>query len=67
MGLFHQLPSELTDSLIVTAKRQSKTTRRAFNDALTAQAASREEKQKALCNKKLDVVEEEFIGALYML
>ena len=66
MGIFCQLSLELTDSLIVTAKRQSETTRRAFNEALTAQVASREERQKALCDTKLNAAEEEFLDALYL-
>ena len=48
VGLFHQLPSALTDSLIVSAKRQADRSRRTFNEALRVQAVTREENQKVL-------------------
>jgi hypothetical protein len=52
--------------LILTAKRQAETSRRTFNEALRVQAAAREEKQKALRDKKLDAAEVELIDASYL-
>ena len=66
VGLFHQLPSELTDSLIVSAKRQADKSRRTFNEALRVQAAAREEKQKALRDNKIKAAEEILIAASYL-
>ena len=36
IGIFHQLPEELTDSLIITGRRHSKATRRDFNRRLAS-------------------------------
>ena len=52
IGLFHQLDSELTDSLIDTAKRNAGNLRRSTIEALRIQAEAREEKVKAIQTKK---------------
>ena len=60
IGLFHQLPEELTDSLIVTGRRHVNATRRDFNKRLRKQ----EEKS---AQKKLGKGEKskEFNGRLH--
>ena len=46
IGIFHQLPEELTDSLIVTGRRHGKATRRDFNRRLRLQEEKSEQKEK---------------------
>ncbi len=45
IGLFHQLPKELTDSLIVTGRRHGKATWRDFNNRLRLQEEKSEQKK----------------------
>ena len=45
--MFHEMLPELTDSLILTAKRYAKSSRRGFFDSLRRQKESRETKQGA--------------------
>ena len=66
IGLFHRLLIELTDSLIATGKRNAKNLRRAILEALKLQASAREEKVKALQNKKLDAARGVLIDAIYL-
>ena len=65
-GLFHQLPSELTDSLIAVSKKNAFQVRRTFNESLKRQAAARELKQKSQRDAKLEVAREGLVDALYL-
>ena len=66
MGLFHELPCELTDSLIAVCKKNAKQVRRTFNDSLKRQAAARELKQKTLRDNKINAAQEGLMDALYL-
>jgi hypothetical protein len=66
LGLFHQLPEELTDSLIVTGKRHAKATRRDFNRKLRIQEEKSEQKEKFAKEKKLMASKQDFLNASYL-
>ena len=66
LGLFHELPSELTDSLIAVSKKNAHQVRRTFNDSLKRQSAARELKQKTLRNNKLEIARAGLVDALYL-
>ena len=66
MGLFHELPSELTDSLIAVSKKNAFQMSRTFNESLNRQSAARELKQKTLRDNKLKVLKEGLVDALYL-
>ena len=66
IGLFHQLPKELTDSLIVTERRHGKATRRDFNNRLWLQEEKSEQKEKLAKEKKLKASMEDFMNASYL-
>ena len=66
IGLFHEMPTELTDTLIVTSKRHAKESRRRFTASLDEQAAESEKKMKALRGKKLTAAQGTLIDAMYL-
>ena len=66
MGLFHELPSELTDSLVSVSKKNAFQVSRKFNESLKQQSAARELKQKKLRDNKLKVLKEGLVDALYL-
>jgi len=66
LGLFHQLPEELTDSLIVTGKRHAKATRQDFNRKLRMQEEKSEQKEKLAKEKKLAASKQDFLNASYL-
>jgi hypothetical protein len=53
VGLFHDLPVELQDSLVVTSKRHAHESRQKFNESLRRQRERRYEKKAAARDKKL--------------
>jgi len=53
IGLFHEMPTELTDTLIVTSKRHAKESRRRFTASLDEQAAE-SEKDESFARKEID-------------
>ena len=53
VGLFHDLPVELQDSLVVTSKSHAPESRQKFNESLRRQQERRYEKQVAARDKKL--------------
>jgi hypothetical protein len=52
--LFHELPLELQDSLVVTSKRNAPESRQRFRESLRMQRERRFEKKKAARDKKLE-------------
>jgi hypothetical protein len=54
VGLFHDLPVALQDSLVVTSKRHAPETRQKFRESLWRQRERRYEKKAAARNKKLE-------------
>jgi hypothetical protein len=66
IGLFHQLPEELTDSLIVTGRRHANATQIDFNKRLRKQEEKSEEKEKLAKEKKQKVAMEDFMNASYL-
>ena len=48
LGLFHQLPEELTDSLIVKGRQNANATRRDFTKRLRKQEEKSEQKEKLI-------------------
>ena len=66
LDLFHQLPEELTDSLIVMGKRHAKATRRDFNRKLRMQEEKSEQKEKLAKEKKLAASKQDFLNASYL-
>ena len=66
IGLFHQLPEELTDSLIVTGRRHANATRIGFNKRLRKQEEKSEEKEKLAKEKKQKAAMEDFMNASYL-
>jgi hypothetical protein len=54
VGLFHELPTELQDSLVVTSKRNAPESRQKWNESLRMQRERRFEKKKAARDKKLE-------------
>jgi hypothetical protein len=65
IGIFHQLPEELTDSLIITGQRHSKAIRRDFNRRLCLQEEKSEQKEQLAKEKKLTASREDFMNASY--
>jgi len=53
VGLFHELPVELQDSLVVTSKRHVSESRQKFNESLRRQRERRYEKKAVARDKKL--------------
>jgi hypothetical protein len=53
VGLFHDLPVELQDSLVVTSKRHAPESHEKFNESLWRQRERRYEKKAAAMDKKL--------------
>ncbi len=66
IGIFHQLPEELTDSLIVTGRRHANATRIDFNKRLRKQEEKSEEKEKLAKEKKQKVAMKDFMNASYL-
>jgi hypothetical protein len=66
LGLFHQLPDELTDSLIVTGHRNANATRRDFTKRLRKQEEKFEQKEKLAEEKKLKSSILDFMNASYL-
>jgi hypothetical protein len=66
IGIFHWLPEELTDSLIVTGRRHGKATRRDFNRMLRLQEEKSEQKEKLAREKKLKASKDDFMNASYL-
>jgi len=66
IGLFHELLSEVTDSLIYGAKKNAKQSKREVDGLLRIQAGSREQKQLASRGKKLDNARGGLIDAIYL-
>ena len=64
IGAFHELRSELQDSLIITCKRHADTTRKDFARKLCEQRAARAEKAKLLRDKQLKNAEHDLIEAM---
>ena len=54
VGLFHELPIELQDSLVVTGKRKSPELQQKFRESLQMQQERRFEKKQAARNKKVE-------------
>ena len=65
-GLFHQLPEELTDSLLSMAKKHSARARKDFQVGLERQRAARIEKMKMFESAKLKSAVDENVDALYL-
>ena len=65
IGIFHRLPEELTDSLIITGRRHSKATRQDFNRRLRLQEEKSEQKEQLAKEKKLKASREDFMNASY--
>ena len=54
VGLFHELPIELQDSMVVTSKRKSRESQWKFRESLQMQRERRFEKKKEARNKKVE-------------
>jgi hypothetical protein len=65
-GLFHQLPEELTDSLLSMAKKHSACARKDFQFGLEMQRAAFIEKMKMFESAKLKSAVDEHVDALYL-
>jgi hypothetical protein len=65
MGSYHNLPRELKDSLIQTGRKNARTNRKKFDDALAAQYKARQEKEEIKMRLKIDSIESEYIVAIY--
>ena len=63
IGLFHRLPEELTDSLIVMGQRHTDATRRHFNKKLCKQEEKLAQKEKLAKEKKLQASMDDFMNA----
>ena len=57
VGMFHELPTELQDTLVLTRKRQSDGDRKVFEAARQEQASMKATKKKVKRNKKLNIAE----------
>ena len=66
IGIFHRLPEELTNSLIVTGQRHGKATRRDFNRRLRLQEEKSEQKEKLAREKKLKASKDDFMNESYL-
>ena len=67
LGLFHQLPDELTDSLIVTGRQNAIATQRDFTKRLRKQEEKSEQKEILAKEKKLKSSILDFMNASYLL
>ena len=65
IGLFHWLPEDLTDSLMVTGQRLADATRRDFNKKLCKQEEKSTQKEKLANEKKLQASTDDFMNASY--
>ena len=65
LGSFHQLDTELQESLIEAGRSYKSKMRRYFDDALAAQGAARRRKEEIALEKKCADVREEYIVAIY--
>jgi hypothetical protein len=65
IGLFHQLPEELTDSLIVTGRRFANATRQDFNKRLRRQEEKSEQRENFAREKKMKSAMKDFMNASY--
>jgi len=63
IGLFHRLPEELTDSLIVMGRRHTDASRRYFNKKLCKQEEKLAQKEKLAKEKKLQASMDDFMNA----
>jgi hypothetical protein len=54
VGLFHKLPVELQDSLVVTSKRHAPGSRQRFQESLCMQRERQFEKKMAVRDKKME-------------
>ncbi len=66
IGLFHHLPEELTNSLIVTGWRHTCASRQDFNRRLRLQEEKSEQKEKLAKEKKLKASMQDFMNASYL-
>ena len=66
LGLFHQLPDELTDSLIVTGRQNAIATQRDFTKRLRKQEEKSEQKEILAKEKKLKSSILDFMNASYL-
>ncbi len=66
IGLFHQLPEELTDSLIVTRRMHANATQRDFNRSLWLQKEKSEQKEKSAKEKRLKASIQDFMNSSYL-
>jgi hypothetical protein len=66
IGLFHQLPEELTDSLIITGQRNANATQRDFTNRLSKQEEKSEQKEKLAMEKKLKSSILDFMNKSYL-
>ena len=66
VGLFHELRSELRDSLILTSKCDASKCHQESTESLRRQSAMREVKQKAKRGKKVGAVRDDLIPHSYL-
>ena len=66
IGLFHQLPEDLTDSLIVTGLRHANATQWDFNLRLRLQEEKSEQKEKLAKEKRLKASMQDFMNPSYL-
>ena len=65
-GLFHQLPWELQDSLMVCGKKHADQTRKGFAEVLRQESVAKEEKAQFAREKRLKSAEDDLILASYL-
>ncbi len=66
VGLFHELPLELQDSLVVMSKKNAPESRQKFHELLRMQRERRFEKKKAARDKKLEGEMTQVIANAYL-
>jgi hypothetical protein len=66
LGLFHQLPEELTNSLIMTGWRHANATLQDFNRRLGLQEEKSEKKEKSKKEKRLKASMQDFMNSSYL-
>ena len=66
VGLCHELPTKLQDTLVLTRKRQSYGDRKGFEAACREQALMKSTNTKEKRNKKLNISESALIEASYL-
>ena len=64
--MFHELPTKMQDTLVLTRKRQSDGDRKGFEAACRDQALIKATKKKSKRNKKLKIAEAALIEASYL-